>query len=537
MKIISTRIIIIFLLSLCCLPPGTMAAPITTEVIRTFNLYTDFINDAIDELWISHKHLEAFNLQLNQVAQQQSAISATPLTIPAFEVHITSNYEQQYRALMAQSAYLKPESRAILESKLKDLHDVMSRIRQLSGQIEDYSRQQNYLTPEGREKGYLLLGEMAVLYEDFDIIKGELYFQLESAYKTYQLPNQKDPYVIAAEELNQLIKLNRKALSALRNEDRRAMKETHQELNRMLGNAVFRQKVLLADVQPRPESSTDPFSRYEEVVFQARALSVFTGEFLSQPNIDPTYEKLGKGYYYYNFRHLNKFSREGQGLVSLYNRFISLSDEPLLRSIGETNLFRPIPPQPVVETSAYVVRNTRDLPQNLVFLLDISGSMDREEKLPVFKQAFAYLLEELKPGDRVSLVTYSGEAEVVLPATPASESVEILRALQTVKVGGESKAELGFSLAYEQATKNFIASGNNRVIIVSDGGFEIEQPLPKMVETHAFRSISLDAFYFGQNDQAVRSRLTNLAELGEGIYAPIQAEKAHTQLVEKILGE
>ena len=536
MNRIFTRIIIV-LLSFFSLFPRVIAAPITSEVIETFHLYSDFINVAIDELWITHKHLEAFNLQLNHLPQQQSAISGNASAMPVFEVHITPGYEQQYRILIAQSIHLKPESRAILQSKLKDLYDIMGRIRHLAARIEDYSRHENHHSLEDREKGYILLAEMAVLYEDFDIIKGELYFQMEKAYKTYQLPNQKNPYVIAAAELNQLVKLNRKILSALRNDDRRSLQETHQELNRVLGNAVFRQKVLLANMQPRPESSTDPFSRYEAVVFQARALSIFTAEYLSQPKIDPAYRKLGKGYYYYNFRHLNKFSREGQGLVSLYNRFISLSNEPLLKSIGETSLFRPIPPQLVPQSSVQVVENTRDLSQNLVFLLDISGSMDREEKLPVFKQAFAYLLEELKSNDKISLVTYSGEAEVVLPATPVSESAKILRALQTVKVGGESKAEQGFSLAYDQALKNFAHTGNNRVIIISDGGFEIEQSLPKIVEIHAFKTISLDVFYFGQNDQAVRNRLGNLANLGKGIYTHIQAEKAHIQLVEKILGE
>ena len=125
-------------------------------------------------------------------------------------------------------------------------------------------------------------------------------------------------------------------------------------------------------------------------------------------------------------------------------------------------------------------------PSNLVFLLDVSGSMNTPDKLPLLKSAFRLLVNELGENDRVSIVVYAGAAGVVLPSTSAINNSEILAAIERLEAGGSTAGGKGIELAYRIAGENFIEGGNNRVILATDGDFNIgpssEGELVRMIE-------------------------------------------------------
>jgi Ca-activated chloride channel homolog len=110
---------------------------------------------------------------------------------------------------------------------------------------------------------------------------------------------------------------------------------------------------------------------------------------------------------------------------------------------------------------------------NLVFLLDVSGSMSSPDKLPLLKTAFRMLVEELRPQDRVAIVVYAGAAGLVLPSTPGSEKGVILDAIESLEAGGSTAGGAGIRLAYAVAREHFIEEGNNRVILATDGDFNV----------------------------------------------------------------
>jgi len=110
---------------------------------------------------------------------------------------------------------------------------------------------------------------------------------------------------------------------------------------------------------------------------------------------------------------------------------------------------------------------------NLVFLVDVSGSMSAANKLPLVKQSLKMLVRELSANDRISLVTYAGQAGLKLPPTPGDDKKTILEAIDSLSSGGSTHGSAGIELAYEQATENFVEGGANRVLLATDGDVNV----------------------------------------------------------------
>ncbi len=165
---------------------------------------------------------------------------------------------------------------------------------------------------------------------------------------------------------------------------------------------------------------------------------------------------------------------------------------------------------------------------NLVFLLDVSGSMNRGNKLPLVKESMRMLVERLDEGDRVAIVVYASASGLVLPSTPASEQQRILAALNQLHAGGSTNGGEGIRLAYQVALDNFIDGGVNRVILCSDGDFNVgvtsTGDLVKMAEQRASQGVYLSVFGFGvgnHND----AMLEQISNRGNGNYAFIDTQR------------
>lgn len=158
---------------------------------------------------------------------------------------------------------------------------------------------------------------------------------------------------------------------------------------------------------------------------------------------------------------------------------------------------------------------------NLVFLLDVSGSMVPENKLPLVKKAFKFLVKNLKQNDKIAIVVYAGSAGLVLPATYGYEKDKILSALETLNAGGSTAGGAGIQLAYKIAKENFIVGGNNRIILATDGDFNVgvssTSELVKMIEEKRDEGIFLTLLGFGM-DNYKDGRLEELADKGNGNY-------------------
>jgi Ca-activated chloride channel homolog len=181
----------------------------------------------------------------------------------------------------------------------------------------------------------------------------------------------------------------------------------------------------------------------------------------------------------------------------------------------------------------------RDLPvapaSNLVFLLDVSGSMQEEDKLPLVKRALHTLVARLGERDRVSLVVYAGSEGLALPATSGGERATILAALDRLEAGGSTNGGAGIMLAYRIAREAFIPGGVNRVILATDGDFNVgvssQGELVRLIERERDSGVFLTVLGFGTGNLQDHT-MESLADHGNGNYAYIDSLRE----AEKVLG-
>jgi Ca-activated chloride channel family protein len=186
-----------------------------------------------------------------------------------------------------------------------------------------------------------------------------------------------------------------------------------------------------------------------------------------------------------------------------------------------------------------IAQNKRG-PSNLVFLLDVSGAMTPPERLPLVKQAMRLLVEKLSENDRVAIVVYSGASGLALPSTTGDHKEQILSALESLQPGGSTNGAEGIQLAYKIAADNFIKGGMNRVILATDGDFNIgvtsQGELIRLIEEKAKSGVFLSVLGVG-DDNLKDSTMQKLADKGNGNYAYLDSlDEARKVLVQQMNG-
>jgi Ca-activated chloride channel family protein len=179
-------------------------------------------------------------------------------------------------------------------------------------------------------------------------------------------------------------------------------------------------------------------------------------------------------------------------------------------------------------------------PSNLVFLIDVSGSMSDENKLPLLKQAFKLLADQLRAEDKISIVVYAGAAGVILPPTSGADKMKIREALESLEAGGSTAGGEGIEMAYKLAKENFLPKGNNRVILATDGDFNVgissEGELQRLIEEKRKAGIYLSIMGFGMGNYK-DSHIETLADKGNGNYAYIDnIQEARKEFVQEFGG-
>ncbi len=177
---------------------------------------------------------------------------------------------------------------------------------------------------------------------------------------------------------------------------------------------------------------------------------------------------------------------------------------------------------------------------NLVFLIDVSGSMNSPNKLPLLKSAFGLLVNELRPQDHVAIVVYAGAAGLVLESTPGSKKDAIMNAISNLEAGGSTAGGAGLKLAYSVASENFIKGGNNRIILATDGDFNVGESsnggMERLVEENRDRGIFMTVLGFGMGN-IKDDKMEIIADKGNGNYSYIDnLQEARRVLVREFGG-
>ncbi|MEP6831850.1 MAG: von Willebrand factor type A domain-containing protein [Gemmatimonas sp.] len=182
---------------------------------------------------------------------------------------------------------------------------------------------------------------------------------------------------------------------------------------------------------------------------------------------------------------------------------------------------------------------TENLPaNNLVFLIDVSGSMGSPDKLPLVKQSLRLLVDQLRERDRVALVVYAGNAGLVLPSTSGADKATIQQAIERLDAGGSTAGGAGIKLAYSVARENFIQKGNNRVILATDGDFNVgassDAEMERLIEEKRSEGTYLTVLGFGRGN-IQDAKMEKLAKKGNGNYAYVDnLDEARKTLVREM---
>lgn len=184
---------------------------------------------------------------------------------------------------------------------------------------------------------------------------------------------------------------------------------------------------------------------------------------------------------------------------------------------------------------------TENLPaSNLVFLIDVSGSMDAPNRLPLVKASMKMLVDQLREQDKVAIVVYAGNAGLVLPSTSGDEKIKIKEAIDNLDAGGSTAGGAGIKLAYKIAKQNFSKEGNNRVILCTDGDFNIgvssDDEMERLIEQERKSGVFLTVLGYGMGNYK-DSKMQKLADKGNGNHAYIdQLSEAKKVLVNEFGG-
>ncbi len=184
--------------------------------------------------------------------------------------------------------------------------------------------------------------------------------------------------------------------------------------------------------------------------------------------------------------------------------------------------------------------NKKRPPTNIVFLIDVSGSMNEPNRLPLLKQSFKTMVENLDENDRVAIVVYAGTSGLVLPSTSSGKRDEIIGALDRLEAGGSTNGGEGIELAYKIAQENFIKGGANRVILATDGDFNVgisdQGALVRLIEEKAKGGVFLTVLGYGMGNLK-DSTLEKLANKGNGNYAYIDSLSEGRRVLVEQMGE
>lgn len=166
------------------------------------------------------------------------------------------------------------------------------------------------------------------------------------------------------------------------------------------------------------------------------------------------------------------------------------------------------------------------MPNNLVMLMDVSISMKKSGKFPILIESIKHAVNIMRPKDRITLIAYSGQSQVLIAGASIEDKDKIYEILNSLESGGGSDLNNALEQAYKIAAENYLANGNNKLIIASDGVFGVSSTISDLVEEKASKNFSLSVFHYGsKNDDVNTKTLKNLASLGKGNYELIETNQ------------
>ena len=528
-------LIIILLFSICS---NAQDLQKHKEVVGGLNNYMEFIHQTCHTLYMMQADITNFNADIIS----RSKNSRITVNFNNRE-YLTNTWYYSvlppdlYQTCLQSEFGISKIEKFSLDAKLKELMLSIDSLQQICNSIEKYTNQKDYVADSNFVIAFSLLEKSANMfdyyYEHWELLR----FDIKNIMAKYEVIDMQNPYIRTAKNLDSLFFIVYSIAESVKNNDTTKLEQLEPKLEQRIDFLETSMNENLEGATKYGRSNgKDPYGRYESVIFDAKAELSHVRSFLKKTKYPHYQEKIyGKPYHWYNNKIVNKFNRHGIGMAYDYNNYADNSNNLVLKQAQLPQTLIAIYPEKK-EISTTPQFTLEDSPaNNLIFLLDVSGSMNRPNKLPLLKKSIKLLLTLMRDYDYVTIVTYSGSAKVRLKPTSAKDSAKINDVISKLHSGGETNVYAGLKLAYKFANKNYLPEGNNRIILATDGDFAITNKMKYKVKKNS-PQIVLSIFYF--NDNVEKKKLfDDLANLGNGNCVRITKDNINILLIKEARGE
>jgi len=520
----------------------------------TLNNYIEYTNDNIHALWGYHVIFRRFNNNIVRIHSKSVVDRAT--------TNISYNHEdfaakpesyymlpsEQYIQVLRRSEYIESDYRYPLNDAIGAIDKIMGDLNTLSKEIAAYAKGNQHHTDQNLKKAYSLLERGQALFDAFQIQQQQVSQLINQAAQRYKAPNPDKDCTQHSEQLKLLTEPAREIMLAVKSGNSNEVRKSADFLRATieLVNEEEAEGMNRARIQGEVWWTKELQVRYDFVLSRSRKIYDAAQEYLQALEEGTDYPPHGPGYYFYNKKFTNLMNRYGRGIVLQYNKFVDESEVRLIKMTEEPHWFKvdyydeddpiTLEEEKTPETPVIPAETVSPLEgyasNNLVFLLDVSRSMNTPEKLGLMKSSIKQLVDLMRPEDRVSIVKYSGDAKVVLEMTSSSERDSIYKAIDDLEAGGGSKIGSGLSLAFSVLQEAYTTGGNNKIILATDGAFETDRKLIKRITGNAKSDRLLSIFFFGKREEAKqKTQLIQMTRAGEGNYSHIKQDNLYETML------
>jgi Mg-chelatase subunit ChlD len=530
----------------------------------------------INETWRQTRNLQSILVNFNSSASYFK-------TLDSYERHGALHFDYasyklpkaEYQKAIADSKVLSPaiaqslnDQASVLQGILKELDDISASIAiEVSEKRYEKDRVANILK---------MLERQRVLFQEWDNRKEQLYNDVRKVFDAYPATITGSWY-ISGRALRNLTDLDREALfkaKAYYTGDT-TIKISTAAIDEALRDVIAHEYDNMKGIEKIGRNNGScPYTPYEDLPATSKSFSEEVRK-LRPPNSASRYDHpYYKMIYHYNdiVDDYNKFcelSTQVQHLPTVHQpELFILKDTEASKTTSNTPASRP----PVVKTSEGQIAKTENTQQgssrqststkilhdtvyiekrdtvylsdagedirsmegyainNMVLLLDVSGSMNAAEKLPLLKNSIISLLSMMRPEDRISIIAFSDKPKVLLESASFKDEDKINKAINSLRSSGKTDGNAGIKLAYKTADENYIRGGNNRIVLATDGEFAASDETLQLISKFSKEDIFLSIFNFGKGAGASKV-LQQLTTLGNGNYAQISKENVDIKLI------
>jgi Ca-activated chloride channel homolog len=513
------------------------SAALPVACFTQLNAIVNYIDECVGSMENLFKALRSEGSTWNSLREGKMPYKNPILKFDKFRISIST-----HALILKESKHLPVPYRVSLINRVNDTQQIMLALQDHLMELSQYMSSGAF---RGKNIDYIdtKLKTIETLYTELDMRKEKLFMETRRAYASY--PSQKiNAWTVTSSVLLKATDDSRKILKQI---DQRVYEENqspisiaaiHEDQRDLITNQLKYMKGILRIGR---NNGLCPYTPYEYIPDYLKTLEEKVTDFPTEvENKNKTY---GDYLYMHNIivNQYNKFAELGLGEDNEYAANDPMRPVYILSYIQQPPKYHyeipkpevkkeeppeelPKEPGPIVETPAEIISFEGYAFNNLVLLLDVSASMNRPERLPLLKKSFRQLIRLMRKEDEVSIVIYSGKATLHLPPISASDTIKIMQSIQTLRSEGNTNIADGLALAYKTANKNYIESGNNKIIMATDGEFKTTEPLYKLAEKNASK-ITLSVFDFSQLVAPLQP-LQSLAEKGNGNYVKVTSENS-----------